>query len=156
MGTKYSIDKPSTSIKSLIKFEYLIGKGGFSNVWKVSFIRDNLYNNKPSYYAMKQISKAKIIKNDTVSSLIKERHLLEIMNHPFIIKMKYAFQDKYYLYIIMDYHKGGDLRYHLLNDIKFNEEQTSKIYLLLIIIYRVYCLFNYSWVVIYEQQKYIT
>ena len=62
MGTKYSIDKPSTSIKSLIKFEYLIGKGGFSNVWKVSFIRDNLYN-KPSYYAMKQISKAKIIKN---------------------------------------------------------------------------------------------
>jgi serine/threonine protein kinase len=40
--------------------------------------------------------------------------------------MQYAFQDKEYLYLIMDYIGGGDLRYHLIKNIKFNEEKTSK------------------------------
>jgi hypothetical protein len=35
------------------------------------------------------------------------------MNHPFLVNIKYAFQDKYCLYLIMDYLKGADLRYHI-------------------------------------------
>jgi serine/threonine protein kinase len=41
--------------------------------------------------------------------------------------MHYAFQDKENLYLVMDYLSGGDLRYHITQKIKFNEEQTSKI-----------------------------
>lgn len=125
MGTNCSSNTKPKSLKHLFKYEYLIGRGGFSRVWKVSFKTESSSTNR-IYYAMKQISKAKIIINKTYSTFIKERNILSMINHPFIIKMKYAFQDTNYLYIIMDYHKGGDLRYHLLNNVQFNEEQTSK------------------------------
>ena len=39
--------------------------------------------------------------------------------------MHYAFQDKEYLYLIMDYLGGGDLRYHIIKNSRFNEEKTS-------------------------------
>ena len=41
--------------------------------------------------------------------------------------MHYAFQDNDYLYIIMDLLTGGDLRYHLCKQKRFNEAQTRKI-----------------------------
>jgi serine/threonine protein kinase len=40
--------------------------------------------------------------------------------------MHYAFQDKEYIYLIMDYLGGGDLRYHIIKNNKFNESKTSK------------------------------
>ena len=39
--------------------------------------------------------------------------------------MHYSFQDKEYLYIVLDLLNGGDLRYHLSQNKKFTEEQTS-------------------------------
>ena len=47
--------------------------------------------------------------------------------------MHYAFQDKDFLYLIMDLLTGGDLRYHLFLNKRFNEEQTSKSLFLFII-----------------------
>jgi protein kinase A len=44
----------------------------------------------------------------------------------FIVNMHYAFQDKEFLYLIMDYLPGGDLRYHIIKNQKFNEDKTSK------------------------------
>ena len=38
--------------------------------------------------------------------------------------MYYAFQDKEYLYLVMDLLPGGDLRYHISIHKKFSEEQT--------------------------------
>ena len=40
--------------------------------------------------------------------------------------MYYAFQDLENLYLVMDLLTGGDLRYHVAKQKKFNEEQTSK------------------------------
>jgi serine/threonine protein kinase len=39
--------------------------------------------------------------------------------------MTSAFQDREYLYLIMDYLDGGDLRYHLGNKRYFNEKETK-------------------------------
>jgi len=44
----------------------------------------------------------------------------------FIVNMFYAFQDKEHIYLIMDYLGGGDLRYHIIKNYKFNESKTSK------------------------------
>ena len=59
-------------------FEYLsiIGKGGYGRVWKV------LMKKKKKLYALKEMSKAKIIDKKSVSSIIFERNLLSEMNHP--------------------------------------------------------------------------
>ena len=58
--------------------------------------------------------------------LIKyERDLLAKIHHPFIVNMHYSFQDSQNLYIVLDLLSGGDLRYHLSQNKKFTEEQTS-------------------------------
>jgi hypothetical protein len=42
--------------------------------------------------------------------------------------MCYAFQDSENLYLIMELSSGGDLRYHLFKNKKFNETETSNTY----------------------------
>ena len=39
--------------------------------------------------------------------------------------MHHAYQDKESLYLVMDYLKGGDLRYHLIKRNTFSEDETS-------------------------------
>ena len=77
-------------------------------------------------YAMKEMSKAKIIDKRSEKGIKGERELLSKLHHPFIVNMYYSFQDYEYLYLIMDLLNGGDLRYHISRHKKFTEEQTSK------------------------------
>ena len=102
------------------EFKYVIGKGGFGKVWKVIFKKTG------TLYALKQMSKAKIIDKKSERSIKYERDLLAKIHHPFIVNMHYAFQDKENLYLVMDLLNGGDLRYHLSRNKNFTEEQTSK------------------------------
>ena len=101
------------------EFKYVIGKGGFGKVWKV------LYKKNNNLYALKQISKAKIIEKKSERAIKYERDLLAKIHHPFIVNMHYSFQDYEYLYIVLDLLNGGDLRFHLSQNKKFTEEQTS-------------------------------
>ena len=86
-----------------------IGKGGFGKVWKVE------HKKLKTVFAMKEMSKAKVVNKKSVSSVMNERTFLAKLTHPFIVNMTYAFQDRENLYLIMDYLDGGDLRYHLGN-----------------------------------------
>ena len=62
---------------------------------------------------MKEMLKARVLLNDSVESVMNERKLLERLNHPFLVNMNYAFQDRDFLYLVTDYLPGGDLRYHM-------------------------------------------
>lgn len=44
------------------------------------------------------------------------------MSHPFIIHLKYSFQNESKLYFVMDYCPGGELFYHIQKVERFNEE----------------------------------
>ena len=113
------ITKEEKITKSSFKFLNIIGRGGFGKVWKV-------YSKKyKSIYAMKEMSKTKIIDKRSENSVKAERNLLERMNHPFIINMHFSFQDNEHLYIAMDYLTGGDLRYQLCLKKKFSEQETK-------------------------------
>ena len=59
-------------------FEYLsiIGKGGFGKVWKV------FEKSKKIQYALKEMSKAKILDKKSEKSVKYERDLLSRINHP--------------------------------------------------------------------------
>ena len=114
-----NLPKEEKLTKSSFKFLNIIGRGGFGKVWKV-------YSKKyKSIYAMKEMSKTKIIDKHSEKSVKAERDLLERMNHPFIINMHFCFQDSENLYIAMDLLTGGDLRYQLCIKKKFSEQETK-------------------------------
>ena len=114
-----SIQKDEKLTKSSFKFLSIIGRGGFGKVWKV-------FSKKyKTIYALKEMSKTKIIDKRSEKSVKAERDLLEMMNHPFIINMHFSFQDNDHLYITMDLLTGGDLRYHLCRNKKFSESETK-------------------------------
>jgi len=52
----------------------VIGKGGFGEVWKAF----NIYDRK--YYAMKIMSKAKILNGKSVNLIMNERYILSLLN----------------------------------------------------------------------------
>ena len=74
---------------------------------------------------MKELSKLKIIFKNNIKNVLIERELLTKLNYPFLIKMHFSFQDKDYLYFILDYKECSDLRYYYFKDIRFNEQQSK-------------------------------
>ncbi|EAR83938.2 Serine/Threonine kinase domain protein (macronuclear) [Tetrahymena thermophila SB210] len=104
--------------KNQFTYQYVIGKGGFGKVWRV----EHKKNQKP--YAMKEMSKSKIITKRSVNSVMSERHLLSQLKNPFLVNMNYAFQDRDNLYLVMDLVSGGDLRFHIGRHRRFRENQT--------------------------------
>ena len=108
----------NTIHRNNFKFLYVIGKGGFGRVWKIQSKKSK------NVYALKEMSKLKIIDKKSEKSINSEREFLSKLNHPFIVNMHYAFQDKENLYLVMDLLSGGDLRYHISRYHKFSEEQT--------------------------------
>lgn len=105
--------------KNHFDFKYVIGRGGFGKVWKVTYKKSNIY------YALKEMSKVKIIDKRSENNVMSERHLLAQLHNPFICNMIYSFQDFDFLYLVLDYLPGGDLRYHICNQKRFDQEETK-------------------------------
>lgn len=61
------------------------------------------------FYAIKVLSKDKIVKTKQVEHTNNEKTILEAIQHPFIINLWGAFQDDSNLYMVMDYVPGGEL-----------------------------------------------
>ena len=115
-NNQISISNNSNFINKF-KMECVIGKGGFGKVWKVK------YKLNGKLYAMKIMSKVKIIKKNSVKNILNEKKLLSRLHNPFLVNMVFSFQDADNLYLIMDLLLGGDLRYHINKSTIFNEIQ---------------------------------
>jgi len=79
--------------------------------------------NLKQFYALKEMSKAKVIIKRSEKSVMNERRILAKLSHKFIINMNYAFQDRENLYLVMDLLTGGDLRYHFSKRRRFTENE---------------------------------
>ena len=115
---KLSNNKNSSLSRNNFEFIFIIGKGGFGKVWRVQEKKTK------ALYALKEMSKTKIIDKKSEKSINGEREFLSYLHHPFIVNMHYAFQDSDNLYLVMDLLTGGDLRYHCSRYRSFSEEQT--------------------------------
>ncbi|XP_077203913.1 ribosomal protein S6 kinase alpha-2 isoform X4 [Paroedura picta] len=54
-----------------------------------------------------------------------ERDILAEVNHPFIVRLHYAFQTEGKLYLILDFLRGGDLFTRLSKEVMFTEEDVK-------------------------------
>ena len=118
-NTKYStMDTKYHLYRNLFDFLFVIGKGGFGKVWRVR------YKKTQEIFAIKEMSKKKILDKKSEYSINNERVFLSKLRHPFLVNMHYAFQDKDNLYLVIDILNGGDLRFHCSRYRKFSEEQT--------------------------------
>jgi len=84
-----------------------VGKGAFGKVRVVQ------HKQSRDLYALKYINKSKCVKMKAVANIIQERRLLEEIDHPFVVNLRYAFQDDENCFFVLDLMLGGDLRFHL-------------------------------------------
>uniref|UniRef100_A0A452RZN9 non-specific serine/threonine protein kinase n=1 Tax=Ursus americanus TaxID=9643 RepID=A0A452RZN9_URSAM len=75
-------------------------------------------------YAMKVLKKASLKVRDRVRTKM-ERDILVEVNHPFIVKLHYAFQTEGKLYLILDFLRGGDVFTRLSKEVLFTEEDVK-------------------------------
>ncbi|KAF8566171.1 hypothetical protein P879_03790 [Paragonimus westermani] len=65
---------------------------------------------KGKLYAMKVLKKARLICNEKDKAhTVSERNILQMLRHPFLVKLHYAFQNHSNLYIVLEYCPGGEL-----------------------------------------------
>lgn len=105
---------------SLKSFDILrmLGRGAFARVFLVRIKGGH------KLYALKLISKKTIRNQYALDSVLKEREILLKANHPFVVKLRYSFQDACHFCYIMDYMKGGPISKYIESDGKngFSED----------------------------------
>ena len=95
MGNKSNNKKKDIEIEDInlqktnFEFLYVIGKGGFGKVWKINCKR---YKKQ---FALKEMSKAKIIDKKSENSIKYERELLSKINHPYFFVILNIINYKY-------------------------------------------------------------
>lgn len=103
---------------------HLLGGGGFGIVQHAVKITGHDQN---KCYAIKSTSKSSVLKRKTgLQSIYSELKILALVNHPFICNVHYAFQDRAYLFLVLDLSRAGDLRFNLtLSGGRFTEERAK-------------------------------
>lgn len=105
----------------------MIGKGSFGKVFQVKMKGYGGEGEGDGILAMKVMRKDTVIKNNHVDYMRAERDILTKVEHPFIVQLRYSFQTKSKLYLILDFINGGHLFYHLYRQGIFSEDQ-ARIY----------------------------
>lgn len=70
---------------------------------------------------MKILRKSHLVRRRQIERTKTERKVLSMLNHPFIMRLYYAFQTTEKLYLVLDYCPGGELFFHLSRYRRFQE-----------------------------------
>lgn len=97
----------------------VLGRGSFGKVMLVQK-KDN-----QKLYAMKSLRKDALLEREQVEHTRTEKAILQHVNHPYLVKLEYAFANPSKIYFVMEYMKGGELFFHLKEARKFSEERAK-------------------------------
>lgn len=87
----------------------VLGSGAYGVVYKAIDIKSSSTSSAPSQFAIKVLNKAAMNKR-TRFNVRREIALHRVMSdHPNVVNMHEAFEDRDYVYIVLDYCPGGDL-----------------------------------------------
>ncbi|GER54684.1 serine/threonine protein kinase 2 [Striga asiatica] len=98
------------------EFLKLVGQGAFGKVYQVR------KSGSSEIFAMKVMRKDKIMEKNHAEYMKAERDILTKIDHPFIVQLRYSFQTKYRLYLVLDFVNGGHLFFQLYHQGLFREE----------------------------------
>ena len=88
---------------------------------KVVLVQKRYGQSQGSLYAMKILRKSHLVRRRQIERTKTERKVLSVLNHPFIMRLYYAFQTAEKLYLVLDYCPGGELFFHLSRYRRFQE-----------------------------------
>ncbi|KAJ6810576.1 serine/threonine-protein kinase AtPK2/AtPK19-like [Iris pallida] len=94
----------------------VVGQGAFGKVFQV------MKKGTSEIYAMKVMRKDKIMEKNHAEYMKAERDILTKIDHPFVIQLRYSFQTKYRLYLVLDFVNGGHLFFQLYHHGLFRED----------------------------------
>lgn len=114
---KLSIDHGNQKPVTMDDFDCLkvLGKGSFGKVLQVK------HKETGEIYALKILKKEHVIKRNQIEHTKTERRVLQRLQHPYFVRLHYAFQTATKLYLVLEYAKGGELFYHLSQVGRFKE-----------------------------------
>ncbi|XP_070571678.1 citron rho-interacting kinase-like isoform X2 [Ptychodera flava] len=101
----------------------VIGRGHFGEVQVVK------EKSTGDVYAMKILKKSETLSQENVAFFEEERDIMAKAKNPWITSLQYAFQDHKNLYLVMEFHPGGDLLSLLSRYDDIFEESMAKFYL---------------------------
>jgi len=118
-GKTEEADNPTNPLINRKDFKLLqvIGKGSYAKVLLVRMKANN------RIYAMKILQKQHLVTRNVADNAMIERKILADLNHPFIVKLHFAFQTHEKLYLLVDYFNGGELFFHLRKQGAFPEDR---------------------------------
>lgn len=111
-----NLTKPSVNM--FMPMLRVLGKGSFG---KVVLVQKREGKDRGQLFAMKILKKTHLVKRRQIERTRTERIVLSVVNHPFIMKLHYAFQSTDKLYFVLDYCPGGELFFHLSRFRRFPE-----------------------------------
>jgi serine/threonine protein kinase len=116
-NTPSSLHNSTRQSKSLVDFELLkvIGRGSYGKCYLVRRIKSG------ELLAMKVMHKKELVNRNVLDNIKAERLVLEKINHPYLVSLRYAFQTDEKLYLLMQYQSGGEMFAKIERDGSFIE-----------------------------------
>ena len=94
-----------------------LGRGGFGLVYACK------KGTSGKLYAMKAMHKKRVKIKKAEKLILNERIVLASVDSPFVVNLKYAFQSRDNIFLILDLMTGGDLSFHLAQRRQFTQSQ---------------------------------
>lgn len=109
-------------IQKYYQLEKVIGFGVFGTVRK-----GYLKSIPTRKVAIKSINKRKFEDSSEIQRLKREMQILQVVDHPNIIKLYDVFEDATYIHVVIEYCEGGELFAKLMQRGKYNELDAAKV-----------------------------
>ena len=98
-----------------------LGKGSFGHV---QLVRHYLTN---TTYALKTVNKAAVVRLGQQEHMVNERRAMMALQHPFLVRLFASFQDKNFIYLLLEVSLGGEL-FTVLRSRTLFDETTARFY----------------------------